>query len=95
MLRHLNLTKTKTKTEDLKIIELNALPAYDDVYIKTKIRAKGDKVYTNFGDLDMPVDDIECESFTVISIYSLLIYENKSYLKVYLDNCVKKLQTNK
>ena len=27
-----------TKTEDLKNIELNALPVYDDGYIKTKIR---------------------------------------------------------
>ena len=35
----------------------------------------------------MPEDDIECESFTVISIDSLLLYENKYYLQVYLDNC--------
>ena len=35
----------------------------------------------------MPEDDIECETFTVISIDSLLVYENKYYLKVYLDNC--------
>ena len=35
----------------------------------------------------VPEDDIECESFTVISIDSLLIYENKSYLQAYLGNC--------
>ena len=39
----------------------------------------------------MPEDDIECESFTVISIDSLLIYENNYYLQVYLDNCVYKI----
>ena len=33
-----------TKIEDLKNIELNALPDYDDRYIKTKIRAYDDKV---------------------------------------------------
>ena len=33
-----------TKTEDLRNIELNALPVYDDRYIKTKIRTYGDKV---------------------------------------------------
>ena len=33
----------------------------------------------------MPEDDIECESF--ISIDSLLVYENKYCLQVYLDNC--------
>ena len=34
-----------TKVEDLTNIELNALPVYDDRYIKTKIRTYGDKVY--------------------------------------------------
>ena len=54
--------------------------------IKTKIRTYGDKVYFNFSGLSVPEDDIECESFTVISIDSLLVYENKCYLQVYLDN---------
>ena len=31
-----------TKIEDLKNIELNALPMYDDRYIKTKIRTYSD-----------------------------------------------------
>ena len=30
-------------------------------------------------------NDIECEPFTVISIVSLLVHENKYYLQVYLD----------
>ena len=80
-----------TKVEDLKNIELNALPVYDDRDIKTKIRTYGDKVYTNFRGLNVPEDDIECESFTVISIDSLLVYENKYYLQVYLDNCAYKI----
>ena len=33
----------------------------------------------------MSEDDIEYEPFTVISIDSLLVYENKYYLQVYLD----------
>ena len=33
-----------TKIEDLKNIELNAFPVYNDRYIKTKIRRYGDKV---------------------------------------------------
>ena len=79
-----------TKIEDLKNIKLNALPVYDDKYIKAKIRTLGDKVYTNFRGLDVPEDDKECESFTVISIDSLLVYDNKYYLQVYLDNCAYK-----
>ena len=47
----------------------------------------GDKVYTNFRGLNVPEDCVECESFTFISIGSLLVYENKCYLQLYLGNC--------
>ena len=80
-----------TKIEDLKNIKLNTLPVYDDRYIKTKIRTFGDKVDTNFRSLNVPEDDIKCESFTVISIDSLLVYDKKYYLQVYLDNCAYKI----
>ena len=80
-----------TKIGDLKKIKLNALPVYDDRYIKTKIRTFGDKVYTNFRELNVPEDDIECEYSTVISIDFLLVYENKYYVQVYLDNCAYKI----
>ena len=55
------------------------------------IRTYGDNVYTNLRDLNVPENYIECESFTVISIGSLLVYENKYYLQVYLDNCAYKI----
>ena len=79
------------KIEDLKKIKLNTLPVYDDRYIKTKITTFGDKFYTNIRDLDVPEGDIECESFTVISIYSLLVCDKKYYLQVYLDNYAYKI----
>ena len=69
-----------TKIEDLKDIELNVLPVYDDRYIKNKIRTCGYKVYANFCGLNVPEENIECESFTVISIDFLLAHENKYYL---------------
>ena len=74
------------KIEDLKKIKLNALPVYDDRYIKTKIITFGYKVWTNFCGLIVPEDVIECKSFTVISIDSLLVYDSyiswwKSFLK--------------
>ena len=80
-----------TKIEDLKNIKLNALPVYDDRYIKTKIRTFGDKIYTNFRALNVPEDDLECESFTVISTDSLIVYDKKYYLQLYLDNCAYKI----
>ena len=80
-----------TNIENKKHIELNALPVYDNRYIKAKIITYGDNVYTNFRGLNVPEDDIECESFNVISIDSLLVYENKYYLEVYSDNCAYKI----
>ena len=77
--------------EDLKNIKLNALPVFDGRYIKTKIRTFGFKVYTNFRGLNVPQDYIECESFTVISIDSLLVYDKKYCLQVYVDDCAYKI----
>ena len=68
-------------------IELTPLTVYNDRYIKTKIRTYGDKVYTNFWDTNVPEDGAECESFTMFYIDSLLVYENKYYLQVYLGSC--------
>ena len=36
-------------------------------------------------------DDIECESFTVISLDSLLVFNNKYCPQVYLDNSAYKI----
>ena len=72
-----------TTIQDFKTSKLNALPVYEDRYIETKIRAYGNKVRTNFCGLSLPKDDTKCESFTVISIDSLPVYENRCYLQVY------------
>ena len=72
-----------SKIEDLRNIELKTFPVYHDRYIKTKITTNDDKVYTNLRGLNVPEYDIECESFTVISIDSLPVYKNKYYLQVY------------
>ena len=74
--------------------ELNALPIYDNRYIKTKIRTYGDRLYANFHDINVPEDDIECKSFPVISIGSSLVYQNKYYLQVYLENCAYRVIDN-
>ena len=78
-----------TKIEDFKNFELNALTVYDRC-IKTKIRTYSDKVYTNFFDLNVPGDNMECKISTVISDF-LLVYQSKYYLQVYLDNCAYRI----
>ena len=55
---------------------------YNNRDTRTKMRTNEDKVYAIFCGLHVPEDDIECESFTVISIDSLLAYKNKYYLQV-------------
>ena len=80
-----------TKIESLKKFGLNNLPVYDSRYTKTKIRTCGDKIYTNVRDLNVSEDDVKCESFTIISIDSLLACKSKYYLQVYLDNCAYKI----
>ena len=65
-----------TKIENFKNIELNALPVYDDRYIKTEIRPYADEV-PYFRGLNVPEDDMECEFITVISIDSLPVCKNK------------------
>ena len=79
------------KIENLKNIKLNALSVYDDRYIKTKIRKFNDQVYTNFCGLNVLGDYIEFKSFTVISIDSLPVCDQKYYLQVDLDNCADQI----
>ena len=66
-----------TKIEDLTNIELIALLACDDRYIKTKIITYGNKLFTNFDGLHVTKDDVKCKSFTVIATESLLVYQSK------------------
>ena len=79
------------KIEDWRKIKLSALPLFDNRCKKIKTKTYGDKVYTNFCGLNVSEDSVECESFTIISIDSLLVYENKYNLQVYLDHCAYKI----
>ena len=58
-----------TKIEDLKNIELNALPVYDDRHMKIKVKTYGNKVLTSFRGLNVPEYHIECESFYRMGIF--------------------------
>ena len=80
----------KYKTVLTKIEDLDALTVHNRRYIKTKIRTYGYNIFTNFCSLNVPEDGVECESFTVISIDSLLFYK-KNYLQVLLDICAYKI----
>ena len=44
--------------------------------------------------MDVPEDEVECRFFTVISMDSFLVYDDKYYLPVYLDKCPYKVEGN-
>ena len=44
-----------------------------DIY--KKMRTYSDKAFTNFGDLNLPKHEVECGTFTTISIDCLLVYD--------------------
>ena len=70
---------------------MHALQVYDETCINIKIRIYDHRVYTNFRGLYLLENGVKCKYFTVISIDSLLVYENKYYLQVYLDYCAYKI----
>ena len=42
----------------------------------------------------MSEDGVECKCFTIIWVDSLLVYDNKYYTQVYLENCPYKTVDN-
>ena len=79
-----------TKIEELKNIQLNALTVYDDRYIKTKKEHTTIKFILT---LYRVISSRRWYRITIFSIDSLLAYESKSYLQVYLDSCTYKIKS--
>ena len=67
--------------EDVQNIELDSLPFHDVRYVKPKVRAYGDKVYTNFRVLSVLENGVEFESFTNSFIELLLAFHKNNFRK--------------
>ena len=63
--------------------------------IKSKIGTHGGTFYTNFRGLNVPEHGTESESFTVISIYSSIVYEENITCKYIYLIVLLKLHRNK
>ena len=74
-----------TKIEDLKNIKLNALPVFDDRYIKIKIRTLGDKehFYTKLRGLNVPEGDIGA-NFLLPFLLILYMYTTRTIIYKYI-----------
>ena len=64
---------------------MNILTVYENRSIKTR------QEHMVINSIPILYVNVECESFAVISIDSLLSYENKYYLQVYLETFAYKL----
>ena len=49
------------------------------LYLFIMIDTYEDKIYINFRGLNVPDGGVECESFIIVSIDSLLFYENNVF----------------
>ena len=71
------LEKYKTswsKIEDLKNIELDCLPVYDDRYIKNKIRTNGDIFYTNLYNSLLRSANLSIYTFLILKPYIYIFF---------------------
>ena len=80
--RYVNIFKDKRRDKsNNKLVSVHTqmiISYYKNIrFTKIKIRIFGDEVYTKFCSLNMSEDDTDCESFTVISIDSLVVYEKQ------------------
>ena len=72
-----------TKLEVVLSIEWDPLPFHDDRYIKPKVGAYVDEVYTDFQGLNALENGVKYESFIGIYIESLLVHD-KNFLCIYI-----------
>ena len=67
------------------------MSVFNEKFMKNKRRKKLIKFFTNFHALDVPEYGIECQHYAIVFINSLLVYENKYYLQVYLKGCLYRI----
>ena len=70
---------------------MNALPVYNDRYVKSKTRTYGDKVCTSFDGVNVPEGDAECESFSQFYWFFISLWKQilsaSIFRQLHLYNC--------
>ena len=75
------------KVEKLMKIGFENKPAYDDEYIKTKIKIYEGSVITNFCNKEVPKEKAPCECLSIIMLDSVIKANIKYYLQTLLEKC--------
>ena len=86
------------KIKEKLTIKFHSMPAYDQTYIKAKVREFDSVIKTNFLGDEIPKENMHYTCIACITIDSVMKMEKKNYPQVYLEECkykVKKIQMSK
>ena len=70
-------------------------PIYDDIYIKTKVKAFSSMIVTVFSDNEIPKERNHYICIVAVCIDSVLEVDKKNYPQVYLEQCKYKIKRRK
>ena len=77
------------KSWKLLKIEFDSKPVYgnDNKYIKTKINAYNDIMFTNFHNKKVPKEKVPCKRLSIITLDSVIKANKKCYPQTLLEEC--------
>ena len=75
------------KTGRLMSTDFNCKTAYDDKYIKTKIKTYADIIVTNFHNKKIPKEKVPCKCLSIIMLDSVIESDKKYYPQTFLEKC--------
>ena len=83
------------KIKEIKAIKFHSNPAYDEEYIKVKVKEFNDVINTNFWGGKVPKEGLNYTCIACISIDSVMKIEKKNYPQAYLEECKYKIKKKK
>ena len=75
------------KIKETLSIKFHSMPAYDEKYIKAKVREFNGGIKTNFLADKIPKESMHYTYIACITIDSVMRMEKKNYPQVYLEEC--------
>ena len=80
-----NYNKIWKKTERLMSIDFESKPTYgyNHKYIKTKIKAYGDSMITNFHNKKIPKEKVSCKCLSIIMLDSVIESDENYYAQTF------------
>ena len=80
------------KIKEKLSIKFHSKPAYDQRYIKAKVREFGGKIKTNFSGNEISKENMHYTCIVCITIDSVMKIEKTNYPQVYLEECMYKVK---